>query len=169
MINSPCAGHGLADRSKTNTVQLRREGGVRSWALRLGPVGGARESSRLPAPSRPAWPGGPDVAECSPYETDLDWLLLSEPDEMAEVLEQLGRATAKVHCVLDVDDDSPLVEFQVEDAICAVVSDRVDEFVADLTGFSVSYAAQVRRDHALFVDAFRNDRIEGVPASVAMS
>ncbi len=60
---------------------------------------------------------------------------------MAEVLEQLGRATAKVHCVFDVDDDSPLVEFQVENAICAAVSDRVDEFVADLTGFSVSYAA----------------------------
>jgi uncharacterized protein (DUF2252 family) len=109
------------------------------------------------------------VAEYSPYETDLDWSSLSEPDEMAEVLEQLGRATAKVHCVSDVDDDSPLVEFQVEDAICAAVSDRVDEFVADLTGSSVSYAAQVRQDHALFVDAFRNDRIEGVPASVAKS
>jgi hypothetical protein len=46
------------------------------------------------------------VAELSPYQTDLDWSGLTEPAEMAEVLEQLGRATAKVHCVSDVDDAS---------------------------------------------------------------
>jgi uncharacterized protein (DUF2252 family) len=60
------------------------------------------------------------VAELSPYQTDLDWSGLTEPAEMAEVLEQLGRATAKVHCVSDVDDAStPLVDFQVEDAVAA--------------------------------------------------
>lgn len=108
------------------------------------------------------------VAEYSPYEADLDWAALSEPDEMAEALEQLGRATAKVHCVSDADDaTTPLVDFQVEGAISEAVRGREDELVADVTGFAVDYAVRVREDHALFVDAFRNGRIEGVSSSKA--
>ena len=103
------------------------------------------------------------VAEYSPYEKDLDWSGLTEPDELAEVLEQLGRATAKVHCVSDVDDAStPLVDFQVEDAIVAAVRGREDELVEDLTAFALDYGARARKDHALFVDAFRSGRVEGL-------
>jgi uncharacterized protein (DUF2252 family) len=99
------------------------------------------------------------VAERSPYEADLDWSSVTEADEICEVLEQLGRATAKVHCVSDVDDDStPLVPFQVEDAIVAVVGGREDELVEQLTEFAHDYAAQARQDHHLFVDAFRAGR-----------
>ena len=106
------------------------------------------------------------VKEYSPYEADLDWADLSEPDEIAEVLEQLGRATAKVHCVSDVDDPStPLVDFQVEDAIMAVVKGREDELVEGLTAFALEYAVRARRDHALFVDAFRAGRVEGLGRS----
>jgi uncharacterized protein (DUF2252 family) len=96
------------------------------------------------------------VAEVSPYEADLDWDALAEPEEMAEVLEQLGRATAKVHCVSDVDDPStPLVDFQTEDAVLGVVEGRQDELVEEVVAFAHSYAAQVRSDHGRFVDAFR--------------
>ena len=49
------------------------------------------------------------VAELSPYEADLDWSELTEPDELTEVIEQLGRAVAKVHCVGDADSDQDLV------------------------------------------------------------
>jgi uncharacterized protein (DUF2252 family) len=45
------------------------------------------------------------VSELSPYESDLDWSELTEPDELAEVIEQLGRAVAKVHCVSDADSE----------------------------------------------------------------
>jgi uncharacterized protein (DUF2252 family) len=41
------------------------------------------------------------VSELSPYQTDLDWTRLTEPTEIAPVLDYLGRATAKVHCVSD--------------------------------------------------------------------
>jgi uncharacterized protein (DUF2252 family) len=34
------------------------------------------------------------VSEVSPYEVDLDWSDLTEPDEIAEVVDLLGRATA---------------------------------------------------------------------------
>jgi uncharacterized protein (DUF2252 family) len=105
------------------------------------------------------------VAEISPYEADLDWGSLTEPDEMAEVVRALGRATAKVHCASDEDSDQDLVTFQTEEAICGVLEGRRREFVADLTDFAISYADRVRSDHALFVDAFREGRIGGVSAT----
>jgi hypothetical protein len=37
--------------------------------------------------------------------------------------------------------------------------------VAWVVDFAHSYAAQVRGDHALFVDAFREGRVPGVSAS----
>ncbi len=105
------------------------------------------------------------VAELSPYEADLEWSELTEPEQIAPVLDYLGRATAKVHCASDEDSDQDLVEFQTEEAIAAVVGDRIDEFVDDLVGFGVDYAAAARADHALFVDAFREGRIAGVAAT----
>ena len=80
------------------------------------------------------------VAELSPYEADLDWTELTEPDELTEVIEQLGRAVAKVHCVGDADSDQELVEFQTEDAIVELIGDRDDEFVDDMVSFGLDYA-----------------------------
>ena len=106
------------------------------------------------------------VSEFSPYVADLDWSGLTEPPEMGLVLEQLGQATAKVHCVSDEDmDETPLVEFQTEDAILAVIDGRVDEFVGDMVDFGLEHAIRVRADHALFVDSFRNARIPGIGPS----
>jgi len=102
------------------------------------------------------------VSELSPYVTDLAWTELTEPDEIAPVLDYLGRATAKVHCVSDSDSDHTLVPFQTENAIAEVIGDREAEFVDWLTTFAREYAAVVRDDHRLFVDAFRNDEIPGV-------
>ncbi len=104
------------------------------------------------------------VAEVSPYEIDLDWGELSEPDEMAAAVDLLGRATAKIHCASDEDSDQDLVEIQVEEAIAASVQGRRREFVAWLTDFALAYAATVRADHALFVEAFREGKI-GVSAT----
>ncbi len=105
------------------------------------------------------------VSEISPYEADLDWGSLTEPDEIALVVKDLGRATAKVHCASDEDSEQNLVDFQTEEAICGVVEGRRKAFVADLTDFAISYADTVRSDHALFVDAFREGRIGGVRAT----
>jgi len=105
------------------------------------------------------------VSEISPYEFDLDWGEINEPDEIAGVVGHLGRATAKVHCASDVDSDQGLVTFQTEEAIHAVVEGRREEFVADLVDFALTYAPTVRQDHALFVDAFREGRIGGVDAT----
>ena len=104
------------------------------------------------------------VSELSPYEVDLDWAELNEPSEIASVVEQLGRATAKVHCASDEDSDQSLVNFQVEEAVAACLEGQRKAFLADITEFAVEYAARVHRDHQLFVEAFRAGRI-GVSAT----
>ena len=104
------------------------------------------------------------VSEVSPYEVDLDWGTVNEPDEMAAVVDMLGRATAKIHCASDEDSDQDLVAFQVEEAIAGVLEGRRKEFIAHVEDFAVEYAATVRADHALFVDAFREGRI-GISAT----
>jgi uncharacterized protein (DUF2252 family) len=107
---------------------------------------------------------GQVVKEVSPYEADIDWDQVSDLDEVLSLLEHLGQATAKVHCVSDAGSEQTLVDFQTEDAIMAVVDGREGEFAADLVRFGRAYGDLARDDHRLFVDAFRNGRIPGVPA-----
>jgi uncharacterized protein (DUF2252 family) len=105
------------------------------------------------------------VDELSPYEADLDWSDITEPDEMAPLLRDLGRATAKVHCASDEDSDEELVDFQTEEAILDVIGDQEQEFVDDVVEFAMAYAKTARSDHALFVDAFRAGDIAGLSAT----
>ena len=105
------------------------------------------------------------VADLSPYEADLDWGEITEPEEIGPVVEDLGRATAKVHCISDSDSDAGLVEFSTEEAIAAVLDGEEDAFVDDITDFGVEYAQRARADHALFVDAFRGGRFDLVSAT----
>jgi uncharacterized protein (DUF2252 family) len=102
------------------------------------------------------------VSEVSPYESDLDWNELSEPDELALLVPQLGRATAKVHCVADSESDQDLVTVSVEEAVGARIGGDVDALVADLTTFAHEYANRSRSDHQLFVDAFRGGALQQV-------
>ncbi|GAA4867008.1 DUF2252 domain-containing protein [Saccharopolyspora cebuensis] len=105
------------------------------------------------------------VDEVSPYESDLAWEELTEPAEIAPVLDYLGRAIAKIHCVSDSDSDQALVPFQTEEAIAAVVDGYGEEFTRWLCDFALDYADVVRDDHRLFVDAFRSGEIPGVTST----
>jgi uncharacterized protein (DUF2252 family) len=102
------------------------------------------------------------VSELSPYVEDLDWSDLTEPEEIAPVLDYLGRATAKVHCVADEDSDPTIVDFQTEDEIVEAVGGREEEFVEEMVDFGMGYSEIARDDHRLFVDAFRNGQIPGL-------
>ena len=102
------------------------------------------------------------VTELSPYVEDLDWSDLTEPEQMSPVLDYLGRATAKVHCVADKDSDPNIVGFQTEDEIIEVISGNEVEFVREMVEFGARYSEVARDDHRLFVDAFRNGRIPGL-------
>jgi uncharacterized protein (DUF2252 family) len=102
------------------------------------------------------------VSELSPYVEDLNWSDLTEPEEMAPMLDYLGRATAKVHCVADEDSDPTIVSFQTEDVIVEAVSGNEEEFVKEMVDFGMGYSGIARDDHRLFVDAFRNGQIPGL-------
>jgi uncharacterized protein (DUF2252 family) len=102
------------------------------------------------------------VKELSPYEADLDWDAVTEPDEILPLLHSLGQATAKVHCVSDAGSEQALVDFQTEDAIVEAVGDDSDAFAADLAQFGAAYGELARDDHRRFVDAFRNGAIPGL-------
>jgi uncharacterized protein (DUF2252 family) len=108
---------------------------------------------------------GQVVQEVSPYDVDLDWGVVDEPDEVEALVADLGRATAKVHCVSDATSEQTLVTFQTEEAICEVVGDRGAALAADLAAFAARYGALVRDDHRRFVDAFRNGDIPGLPTT----
>ena len=105
---------------------------------------------------------GQVVQEVSPYGADVDWDDLQEPDEILPLLTDLGRATAKVHCVSDADSDHDLVSFQTEEAIASAIGDDTERFARSLADFGEGYGQVVREDHRLFVDAFRNGRIPGM-------
>jgi uncharacterized protein (DUF2252 family) len=108
---------------------------------------------------------GQVVQELSPYENDLDWAAVSEPDEIFPLLRYLGQATAKVHCVSDAASDQPLVDFEIEEALMEAIGDEDERFAADLAEFGAAYGALARDDHRRFVDAFRNGAIPGVSES----
>jgi uncharacterized protein (DUF2252 family) len=108
---------------------------------------------------------GQVVQELSPYENDLDWSSISEPDEILPLLRYLGQATAKVHCVSDASSDQPLVDFEIEEALMEVIGDEDEDFANDLADFGAAYGQLARDDHRRFVDAFRNGAIPGVGES----
>ena len=102
---------------------------------------------------------GQVVQELSPYEADLSWDHLADPDEILPLLGYLGQATAKIHCVSDAGSAEELVDFETEEAIEAVID---DDLPTELAEFGAEYGEQVREDHRMFVDAFRNGEIPGL-------
>lgn len=102
------------------------------------------------------------VAEVSPYAVDLDWSDLDDPEEMALVVADLGRATAAMHAAADDTSGESLVPFSTERAIDAAIAADEDALVPLLVDFAHDYGARARRDHQIFLDLFRNGRIPGL-------
>ncbi|MHA5048571.1 DUF2252 domain-containing protein [Streptomyces sp. SD15] len=103
------------------------------------------------------------VAEVSPYAVDLDWGDIDDPEEIASVVADLGRATATMHAAADDESGhSELVPFSTERAIDAAIAAEEDGFAELLVEFAHSYGARARADHQIFVDLFRNGRIPGL-------
>ncbi|MEU6758684.1 DUF2252 domain-containing protein [Streptomyces sp. NPDC046685] len=100
------------------------------------------------------------VAEVSPYAVDLDWSDLDDPEEIAAVVGDLGRATATMHGAADAaESGQTLVPFSTERAIDAAIAADEEGFAELLVDFAHAYGARARADHQIFVDLFRNGRI----------
>ncbi|KUN39267.1 DUF2252 domain-containing protein [Streptomyces longwoodensis] len=102
------------------------------------------------------------VAEVSPYAVDLDWGDIDDPEEIAAVVADLGRATASMHSAADDTSGESLVPFSTERAIDAAIAADEEGFAPLLVDFAHAYGARARADHQIFVDLFRNGRIPGL-------
>ncbi|MEU6712674.1 DUF2252 domain-containing protein [Nonomuraea sp. NPDC046802] len=102
------------------------------------------------------------VAEVSPYSADLNWDEVNEPDELRSIVQDLGRAVARMHAVADDESSHDLVDFSTEEAIVGVIGNDRSGFIGMLVDFAHRYGAQARDDHQRFVDLFRNGRLPGV-------
>ncbi|MGK5531575.1 DUF2252 domain-containing protein [Streptomyces sp. URMC 129] len=102
------------------------------------------------------------VAEVSPYAVDLDWSDIDDPAEIAQVIADLGRATATMHAAADDSSGHSLVPYSTEEAIDAAIATDENGFPDLLVDFAHSYGARARADHQIFVDLFRNGRIPGL-------
>ncbi len=102
------------------------------------------------------------VTEISPYTADLDWSDINDMDDLVQLVTDLARCIAKIHCVSDDDSDQTLIDYSTEQAINSVLDGKEAEFVDYMVNFGEQYADCVRTDHRLFVDAFRNKMIAGV-------
>jgi uncharacterized protein (DUF2252 family) len=105
---------------------------------------------------------GQVVAEVSPYAADLDWADVNEPEELSDVVGDLGRAVARMHSVADDESGHDLVDYATEEAIVAAVDKDENGFVAHLVDFAHTYGARTRQDHQIFVDLFRNAMMPGL-------
>lgn len=102
------------------------------------------------------------VTEVSPYTADLDWSEINSFEDIIQVISDLSRCVAKIHCVSDEDSDQTLVNFSTEEAIHGAIHGREAEFISYISDFAEQYAACVRHDYLLFIDAFRNKEIPGI-------
>lgn len=102
------------------------------------------------------------VAEVSPYAVDLEWSDIDDPEEIALVVADLGRATATMHASADDTSGESLVPFSTERAIEAAIAADEDSLVPLLVDFAHDYGARARADHQIFLDLFRNGRIPGL-------
>ena len=107
------------------------------------PAGARRPVPGLDQPAGAGRTAGYVVSEVSPYEADLDWDEVSEPEDLALLVTQLGRATAKIHCVADSESDQDLVTVSVEEAVGERIGGDVDGLVAALTTFAHDYARRL--------------------------
>ncbi|PGH29731.1 hypothetical protein GX50_07514 [[Emmonsia] crescens] len=103
------------------------------------------------------------VAEVSPYAVDLDWSDMDEPEEIAAIIADLGRATATMHAAADnKSGHSELVPFSTDEAIDKAIAADEEGFEDLLVKFAHKYGGQAWRDHQVFVNLFRNGQIPGL-------
>lgn len=90
--------------------------------------------------------------ERSPYKKKLKAEKLANADELFDVLDCMGRITAKLHARADADVDHGLMRYHSEDEIAAAIGNDVEAFCDYAADWSRAYAHQVEADYRLFAE-----------------
>jgi uncharacterized protein (DUF2252 family) len=124
----------------------------------------------LQAPNIDPWLGytelngaGMLVAEASPYGASPEWFDINDFGDLKELMQDIGRVVAKMHCIPAKDEDQKLVSPGIDKAILASFAGKEAEFAKAVADWSNAYAQRARDDHRLFADAFRNGEFPSLP------
>lgn len=90
------------------------------------------------------------IRERSPYKKRLKLDAISDAEAMAEVLEGMGRLTAKMHARADADVEQGVLAYHSEAEILAAMGDDAKAFSTFVAGWANGYAEQVEQDYELF-------------------
>ncbi|CAF4005628.1 unnamed protein product [Rotaria sp. Silwood2] len=100
------------------------------------------------------------------HAEDLDWSDINDFQDVVEVVQYLGRAMADSDCLNTPKDVTGLpfsiIPRDTEHTIRDAIRGQDDAFIQDMLEFGMIYGEQVRHDHRLFFEAFRNNRIQGL-------
>ncbi|UJR21599.1 hypothetical protein I4U23_024681 [Adineta vaga] len=113
------------------------------------------------------------VDEVSTHSKGLEWDDIIDFDDVCQTAKYLGIAMAKIHCVSDVDSiekerharhHTDLLPFDIiprhtERIILRAIGNDHEKFIQDMVSFAMIYGNKVRRDHRLFFEAFRSEKI----------
>lgn len=102
------------------------------------------------------------VSEVSPFAVDMEWEEVNDPEQIEAVVKNLGQAVAIMHAAADDESEESLVPFSTEKAIDEAIGGNGASFENFLADFAHEYSARARKDHQLFIDAFRNGQISGM-------
>ncbi|MCZ8522161.1 MULTISPECIES: DUF2252 domain-containing protein [Paenibacillus] len=92
------------------------------------------------------------VRERSPYKKRLKTDRLEGADELHEVLQTMGRITAKLHARADADMDHGLMGYHSEDEIDRAIGGDKAAFCDYIAQWAIAYAYQVEEDYVLFLE-----------------
>ncbi|WP_397379365.1 DUF2252 domain-containing protein [Paenibacillus sp. YYML68] len=92
------------------------------------------------------------VRERSPYKKKLKLEKLAGAEELVEVLDCMGRITAKLHARADADMAHSLIEYHSEDEIAKAIGEDEQSFSAFVARWASAYAYQVEADYELFTE-----------------
>jgi uncharacterized protein (DUF2252 family) len=90
--------------------------------------------------------------ERSPFKKKLKSDNIEDMGDWLNVLEGMGRITAKMHARADADIENGILSHHSEDEIKRAIGDDTDSFCEYLANWALSYASQVEEDYVLFVD-----------------
>ncbi|OZI11424.1 hypothetical protein CEW92_11735 [Bacillaceae bacterium SAS-127] len=98
------------------------------------------------------------VRERSPYKKKLKLEAIKSLEDMMETVEQMGAITAKVHARADADINEGILSYHSEEEILTAIGEDVDGFVHYISHWAFSYANQVERDYAYFMEHLEGSR-----------
>ncbi|WP_438445845.1 DUF2252 domain-containing protein [Gorillibacterium sp. sgz5001074] len=92
------------------------------------------------------------VRERSPYKKKLKLENVEDREELSDVLEVMGRITAKMHARADADVEKGILPYHSEKEIEKAMGDSCGDFCRTLSDWALSYSHQVEEDYRLFKD-----------------